>query len=396
MRFNMLERYTNEGAESFTYAGNVISMTRNAYTKQAIVADKYINSNLALNGKANLYYLQDELGSTMYMTGTDGIAFDAYAYDEFGRNLGSKICENNTWSSKRKSYSEDGNIIKPFAFTGYQYDEISENYFAQARYYDAENGRFTAEDQVRGYIDVPDTLNHYLYCLNNPIIFIDLTGLFLEYIMRGKEAHELLQNYLEELYPNNVRTEYYINSGMPTISGTGRADIVYFNRQKNIAEVYEIKPGRYAKWPIRQIGLYQLNNYINALSNNGQLEKYGISDVKSGYSLDEVINSYTVESIAFPGEEIVYNVYENDGLVTYYYRKKKTTNVECVEETEKKEQKNVFEEINTTEVTVVAGAAMVAVGVVMILDDFFTFGASVVNDGVGFSMIVKGLSVVFG
>jgi|GEM_PF-6910182 len=33
----------------------------------------------------------------MYMTGTDGIAFDAYAYDEFGRNLGNKIYENNAW-----------------------------------------------------------------------------------------------------------------------------------------------------------------------------------------------------------------------------------------------------------------------------------------------------------
>jgi len=196
--FNMLERYTNASTESFTYAGNVIIMTRSAYNKHAIEADAYINTNLSLSNKDNLYYLQDELGSTMYMTGTDGIAFDTYAYDEFGRNLGNNIYENNTWSSKRKSYIKNGNIIQPFVFTGYQYDEISESYFAQARYYDAETGRFTAEDQVRGYINAPDTQNHYLYCLNDPIIFIDLTGLFLEYAMRGQEAHKLLEQYLKK------------------------------------------------------------------------------------------------------------------------------------------------------------------------------------------------------
>jgi hypothetical protein len=29
----------------------------------------------------------DELGTGMYLTGTDGIATSTYAYDEFGRNL---------------------------------------------------------------------------------------------------------------------------------------------------------------------------------------------------------------------------------------------------------------------------------------------------------------------
>ena len=178
----MLERYTNTVAESYTYTGNVISMTRSAYTKQTIGIDVYTNANLSLSGKDNLYYPQDELGSTMYMTGIDGIAFDTYAYDEFGRSLDNKIYEKNTWSSKRKSYSKNGNILQPFAFTGYQYDEISENYFAQARYYDEENGRFTAEDQVRGYINAPDTQNHYLYCINSPINLVDKNGMWPQFI----------------------------------------------------------------------------------------------------------------------------------------------------------------------------------------------------------------------
>jgi uncharacterized protein RhaS with RHS repeats len=33
------------------------------------------------------YYLQDELGSPMYMTGTDGTPVSSYAFDDFGRNI---------------------------------------------------------------------------------------------------------------------------------------------------------------------------------------------------------------------------------------------------------------------------------------------------------------------
>lgn len=49
-------------------------------------------------------------------------------------------------------------------------------YYAQARSYDPRSGRFTGEDRVRGYIDIPDTINHYGYCLNNPLIYVDNNG----------------------------------------------------------------------------------------------------------------------------------------------------------------------------------------------------------------------------
>ena len=36
--------------------------------------------------------------------------------------------------------------LEPFAFTGYQENEVSGLQFAQARYYSAETGRFQSED----------------------------------------------------------------------------------------------------------------------------------------------------------------------------------------------------------------------------------------------------------
>ena len=44
--------------------------------------------------------------------------------------------------------------------TGYQEDEVSGLPFAQARYYDQNIGKFTGEDQVRGFITALDTQNH--------------------------------------------------------------------------------------------------------------------------------------------------------------------------------------------------------------------------------------------
>ena len=68
--------------------------------------------------------------------------------------------------------------IQPFRFTGYQYDKISETYFAQAREYSCDTGRFISKDFISGFSRVPVTLNRYAYCFNNPICFTDRTGMW--------------------------------------------------------------------------------------------------------------------------------------------------------------------------------------------------------------------------
>ena len=147
--FNLLERTVNGEKESFVYDKNVISMSKKG---------------------SNFYYLQDELGSPMYLTGTDGVAVSSYAFDDFGRNIDPRT------GKQKHGYTKDGNIIQPFAFTGYQEDEFSGLKFAQARFYDARVGRFESEDPIKGIVEIPDTVNRYLYCVNNPHNFVDLDG----------------------------------------------------------------------------------------------------------------------------------------------------------------------------------------------------------------------------
>ncbi len=182
--YNLLERTVNGETESFVYDNNVISMSK---------------------AGNNFYYLQDELGSPMYMTGTDGVAVSSYAFDDFGRNIDpftGKIKENN-----KHGYTKQGNIIQPFAFTGYQEDAVSGLKFAQARYYSADNGRFQSEDNVKGFIDSPLTLNHYGYCWDNPIGLADLDGNLPKWMTNAadkvkavaKEAGEFVVEHKEEI-----------------------------------------------------------------------------------------------------------------------------------------------------------------------------------------------------
>jgi len=156
--YNLLAQNINGHTTSFTYDDNVVSFER--------------------EGTRNFYQL-DELGSTMYLTGTDGAAYNPYAYDPFGN-----ILDPTTGKRRRtpgfkqnQGYTREGNIIQPFAFTGYR-EEENGLYYAQARNYDPLAGRFTGEDRIRGLLQKPDSINHYCYCYGNPLDFVDQNGQF--------------------------------------------------------------------------------------------------------------------------------------------------------------------------------------------------------------------------
>jgi RHS repeat-associated protein len=69
---------------------------------------------------------------------------------------------------------EDGSTTS-FLFAGEQLD-LSNLYYLRARYYDPATGRFTQMDPFPGILTLPDTLNLYLYSLNNPVNWVDPSG----------------------------------------------------------------------------------------------------------------------------------------------------------------------------------------------------------------------------
>ncbi len=138
-------------------------------TKQNFYWDSGVSA-MEEEGRKPRYYLEDELGSPLRVFYGNGNG-DSYGYDEFGRNVYG-IEQEETFG---KRYSRQGEG-QPFGYTGYRYDDISGTYFAQAREYQPDNGRFMAEDVIKGNGAYPETLNHYGYCWNNPVVLVDRDG----------------------------------------------------------------------------------------------------------------------------------------------------------------------------------------------------------------------------
>ena len=111
--------------------------------------------------RINSYFHVDSLGTNVAVSNTDGSIAARYEYDAFGNLL-----------------TEAGSSDQPFGFTGYQKDDETGLYYANARYYDSSNGRFLREDPFDGDVNTPPSLHRYLYANVNPNFYTDPTGRF--------------------------------------------------------------------------------------------------------------------------------------------------------------------------------------------------------------------------
>jgi RHS repeat-associated protein len=106
-----------------------------------------------------LFYGTDHVNSPVLMTDAEG---------------------NTVWSGDVSPFGDytviDSDEYEELAlkFTGKDMDEDVGLYYFNARWYDAETGRFITEDPIR------DGLNWYGYVSNNPLRFIDPTGLMTD------------------------------------------------------------------------------------------------------------------------------------------------------------------------------------------------------------------------
>ena len=105
-------------------------------------------------GQELYYYHRDEQLSTALVTDEHRNVQNSYQYDAFGMPLGTTEKLNNR-----------------IRYTGQQYDELTEQYYLRARYYNPVAGRFMQEDVYQG-----DGLNLYAYCGNNPVVYDDPSG----------------------------------------------------------------------------------------------------------------------------------------------------------------------------------------------------------------------------
>jgi len=108
------------------------------------------------------FYHFDAQHNTVALTDADGNITDTYTYDPFGTML-----------------THLGETEQPFTFLGaFGVEQESEGlYYVRARYYDAENGRFLSVDPYYLFVTDPQTINRFVYSLNNPLSVFDPSGM---------------------------------------------------------------------------------------------------------------------------------------------------------------------------------------------------------------------------
>ncbi|MDD3626783.1 MAG: RHS repeat-associated core domain-containing protein [bacterium] len=139
-----------ENKHLFTYAGG----------KKVSRTD--FNSDGSININSRKYFHQNFLGSIAMITDVNGNIEEHNKYEPFGDII---------WS---ESYIDTDNNYK---FTGKERDKESNLDYFNARYLDTKLGRFIKADVLWGNIYNPQCLNRYVYCINNPIKYLDKEGL---------------------------------------------------------------------------------------------------------------------------------------------------------------------------------------------------------------------------
>jgi RHS repeat-associated protein len=145
------------------------------WTDDGTTQEKYIYARatiwaevLTTDGESATYYHHtDHTGTTECITDAGGtVVWDA-SYEAYG-----------------KLVHENGTVSFKASFTGKQIDEDTGLYYFNARWYDADLGRFVTEDPAR------DGTNWYEYCKNNPLKYMDPTGLDDEEINKKNEGEQ--------------------------------------------------------------------------------------------------------------------------------------------------------------------------------------------------------------
>ena len=215
-------------AISFGYdaEGRRISKTVNgAKTRYFYIGDTVVGEESAANGK--IAYIYDDAGrisalrrtingtTTTYHLLTnsrgdveaiylsDGTLIARYIYDAYGNEI---MKEYGSTEAHRGMAN-----INPFRYRGYMYDKETGYYYLMSRYYNPTIGRFVNADVM---LDTDFVLgyNLYVYCTNNPIIYVDFSGYGRTYVFYynkpGSGFYEQAMN--SPYYNKNSRNVYMI------------------------------------------------------------------------------------------------------------------------------------------------------------------------------------------
>ena len=125
-----------------------------------------VPTSFTMNG-ATYYYVTNLQGDVVAIVDSSGVKTASYSYDAWG---------NVTFKKGSGTNSNFITYYNPLLYRSYVYDQESQLYYLQSRYYDPEVGRFiNADALVSTGQDILGN-NMFAYCGNNPVNYDDTSG----------------------------------------------------------------------------------------------------------------------------------------------------------------------------------------------------------------------------
>ncbi|MGB7606759.1 MAG: RHS repeat-associated core domain-containing protein, partial [Lutisporaceae bacterium] len=174
------------------YTGNGSPLSQYYMANDRVVSKKtFGNHGLVIPGREPslktdgglMYYSYDGMRNVTELTDRHGDSIEQYRYDAFG----------GLFTGITAPYNTNG-------FAGKRYDAKANLIDMNARWYGAQNGRFTTADPYTGDILTPYTQNRYAYVGNNPINRWDPLGYWEDGDSGLSSAAQADIRYLTDLY----------------------------------------------------------------------------------------------------------------------------------------------------------------------------------------------------
>ena len=154
---------------NYTYSGSQLThMTIGGYTLHFYYDANGYPMSVVYNG-TTYYYATNLQGDVVAILNSSGVQVVGYRYDAWGRLL-----------TTTGSMSGSLGYHNPLRYRGYVYDQETQLYYLQSRYYNPTMGRFINADGV-DYLGAGSNLTSYnlfAYCGNNPVAHVDYNGYF--------------------------------------------------------------------------------------------------------------------------------------------------------------------------------------------------------------------------
>ena len=184
---------------------------------------------LSTGGLYYYYPVLNTRGDIIELHSGSGALSARYTYDSWGKLISVVDGSGATIGAGRFAH------YVSLRYRGYYYDEETELYYLQSRYYDPEVGRFLNADDAEyiGYSGENLSYNAFAYCENNAVNCVDITGFIterinqrlrqaypkialnavLEYILCGRKITQYVEYSRNKNYIYTAIVEYVENKG---------------------------------------------------------------------------------------------------------------------------------------------------------------------------------------